>query len=79
MFIRLFDQKNSSNMLVPLTDIVIVKDYMVNEDNPTMILGARSVVMTRPVGEQSKRTKDYFVAESVDEIEQLINQALQSL
>jgi predicted RecB family endonuclease len=75
MFIRLFDSKTNVDMLLGVAEIVAVKEYFVNSDRER-IEGARSVVMTRPLNDKANKTHDYFVAETINEIEERIEKAL---
>lgn len=74
MFIRLYDARSEVNMLLSVREILAVKDYS-PKDEP--IDGANSVIMTRPVDSGSNATHNYFVLETVSQIETLILEALE--
>ena len=77
MFIRLYDARANSNMLLSVREILVVKDYLT--DGGTVIEGAKAVVMTRPVDRESGATHNYYVSETVDDVESLIATALDSV
>lgn len=74
MFIRLTDAKSNVNMLLSVREILVVKDYIVNG---TPIENANTVVMTRPINGEEGVTHNYFVSETLTEIESLIETALE--
>lgn len=77
MFIRLFDARANANMLLNMREIITVKDYITNS-NETPIPNVKSVVMTRPLGDQII-THNYFVSESVTDIEGLLTNAIDQM
>lgn len=74
MFIRLTDARLDVAMLVPLREIIVVKDY-IPSDSP--VENAKSVVMIRPINEGATLTHNYFVTETIDDIERLMVEALE--
>lgn len=77
MFIRLFDAKTCVAMLLSVKDIIAVKEYRLNDDERDPIANARSVIMTRPLGEDARKTHDYFVSETITDIETLITNSIE--
>lgn len=73
MFIRLRDAKTNVNMLLSVKEILAVKDYIHNGES---VIAAKSIVFTRPTDEDQGGTHNYFVEESLNDIEALLDNAI---